>query len=500
MVKHCSFGTCKSDSRYPDKLNGAKFIPFPKPKTNFQKCVRWIALCRRPQYQLNVNKITKDTYICTKHFFNNDGPTAEYPDPCDAKTGELQKARHLPSYRSPSTYIQNTTCNGIPSLSKFEDMDMNTTDAGVCCHETGCQTIFSSMDMLAMAARIHELEKENQELHEAIAALPSNNHCSTATQTETHVEHFSVESVSNSKIKNLFEYYTGMTYLRFLMLISFLFPKGTLADVNPVTYDASRDEVKRLPVDQQVFMFLCRIRSGLQLKDLACRFDLKIQSVSTILKGISKYMYYRLGSLSSWPHRNKIMQDMFFVYTEEFPNVVMVIDCTEIKIQRPSSLLCHTQCFSEHSSATTLKSLVVCDTRGSVLFVSDLFCSAVSDNDVCIKSGFFQYLKNLMEQGSLHPGDSIMADRGFRIEDQLAEMGLKLSVSPFASSVHSTSEANGTLTGKIPAHRTPVERAINQIKHFKIFSRKIPANLLHSINEYWVCASLLTNFQDTVLK
>lgn len=24
--------------------------------------------------------------------------------------------------------------------SKFEDMDMNTTDAGVCCHETGCQT------------------------------------------------------------------------------------------------------------------------------------------------------------------------------------------------------------------------------------------------------------------------------------------------------------------------------------------------------------------------
>lgn len=143
MVKHCSFGTCKSDSRYPDKLNGAKFKPFPKPKTNLPKCMRQIALCHRPQDQLNVNKTTKDTYICTKvrwfivveytqkhtcqknernftkmrsyliavfqhgeevlqmvffiyisqHFVNNDGPTTEYPDPCVAKSGGIEEGK-----------------------------------------------------------------------------------------------------------------------------------------------------------------------------------------------------------------------------------------------------------------------------------------------------------------------------------------------------------------------------------------------------------------------
>lgn len=43
-------------------------LPFPKPKTTLGKCIRWIALCNRPQDQLNINKITKDTctYICTK--------------------------------------------------------------------------------------------------------------------------------------------------------------------------------------------------------------------------------------------------------------------------------------------------------------------------------------------------------------------------------------------------------------------------------------------------
>lgn len=249
-----------------------------------------------------------------------------------------------------------------------------------------------------------------------------------------------------------------------------------------------------------MFLFLCRIRNRLQVKDLARRFNIKIQSVSTILKGISKYMYLRLGSLSYWPHRSVIIQNMPSVYREEFPNCVAIIDCTEIKIQKPSSLLCQSQCYSEYKSANTLKSLVECDPRGSVLFVSDLYCGSASDNDNCVKSGFFEYLESLMQRGYLHPGDSIMADKGFRIEDKLAEMGLKLNIPPFATSAHLMSAANVTLTRKIAAHRIHVERAINQIKCFKLFSRKIPVSLLHTINEYWVCASLLTNFQDTLVK
>lgn len=90
-------------------------------------------------------------------------------------------------------------------------------------------------------------------------------------------------------------------------------------------------------------------------------------------------MYLRLGSLSYWPHRSVIIQNMPSVIREEFPNCVAFIDCTEIKIQKPSSLLCQSQCYSEYKSANTLKSLVVCDRRGSILFVSDLFCGSISD-------------------------------------------------------------------------------------------------------------------------
>ena len=44
---------------------------------------------------------------------------------------------------------------------------------------------------------------------------------------------FSANAVSDSKVKRIFEYYTGLTYARFLLLATFLFPQ---AGVNPVKY------------------------------------------------------------------------------------------------------------------------------------------------------------------------------------------------------------------------------------------------------------------------
>jgi hypothetical protein len=43
----------------------------------------------------------------------------------------------------------------------------------------------------------------------------------------------------------------------------------------------------------------------------------------------------------------------------------------------------------DYKSTTTLKSLVVTDPRGSVIFVSDLFSGSISDNEICHKSGFY---------------------------------------------------------------------------------------------------------------
>ena len=58
------------------------FIPFPKKKYNMEICKRWIRLCGREDF--NVEKVTRNTYICSMHFVGGNGPTADHPDPFSA--------------------------------------------------------------------------------------------------------------------------------------------------------------------------------------------------------------------------------------------------------------------------------------------------------------------------------------------------------------------------------------------------------------------------------
>ena len=48
LVKHCSWDTCSSSSRFPQFCEGVSFVPF--------TCLCWIKVCRHPHSQSNVSK------------------------------------------------------------------------------------------------------------------------------------------------------------------------------------------------------------------------------------------------------------------------------------------------------------------------------------------------------------------------------------------------------------------------------------------------------------
>ena len=83
-TKHCCYGLCNSDSRYSDRdyMEGVYFIPFPKPKTNEEKCNRWLSACGRKDF--TASNVKKWTYICSKNFNGGKGPTENHPDPIPA--------------------------------------------------------------------------------------------------------------------------------------------------------------------------------------------------------------------------------------------------------------------------------------------------------------------------------------------------------------------------------------------------------------------------------
>lgn len=207
-----------------------------------------------------------------------------------------------------------------------------------------------------------------------------------------------------------------------------------------------------------------KLRHDFHYSDLAFRFKISKQTTSVIFTHWINYMFLRFGELSIWPHGDVITENMPSKFKEEFPTTFGILDCTEIKISKPSSLKAQSQTYSDYKSCNTMTGLVACDPRGSVIFASMLFSGGISDKDIFVQSKFEEMLKDMLDEGYLLQGDGLMADKGFNIEEEVEKCGLQLNIPPFATIGKQMTKSDALLTKKIAKHRVHVERAIERIK------------------------------------
>ena len=289
--------------------------------------------------------------------------------------------------------------------------------------------------------RVQHLEAEVKKLKEPAVTTTGN-----STRTEETKSNMTA-SIRNSKIKNLFQSYIGLTFVAFTTLFNFLVPNE-----NPVVFPRKRTDIQKLLVCDQLLLVLMRLRGVFLVKDIAFRFSLSEQSVSELFSSWIGYVFCQLGQLSWWPHRDTISNRMPAAFKKSFPRSLAIIYCTEIKTETPASLKVQSQCYSDYKSSTTLKYLVVVDPMGALMFVSALFSGVISDNEICVQSGFYEYLSKKIAQGYLIAGDAIMGDKGFTINKELEDLGLRLNIPPFASSAAQMSASDVAYTNLIAAH------------------------------------------------
>lgn len=144
-----------------------------------------------------------------------------------------------------------------------------------------------------------------------------------------------------------------------------------------------------------------------------------------------------------------------------FSDTRVVLDCTEIFIQSPSSLENKSLNFSNFKSHNTFKALVGVSMTGVVVFISNLWPGSASDIKITRTSSLIHFLKK---------GDAVMFDKGFiHIAYDLKCKGVKLYCPPFKSELQfSRSEVETTRI--IASARILVERKMEQIKKFQNFS------------------------------
>lgn len=120
----------------------------------------------------------------------------------------------------------------------------------------------------------------------------------------------------------------------------------------------SRPEVRSMQLIDEMFLFLVQLKLGLFEQDLAHRFQIHMSSVSRKVTTWANYLYFILGGQCIWPSKNEIQNNMPEAFHRLYPTTRVILDCTEIFVQTPTSLLLQSQLYSSYKSNTTLKGLI----------------------------------------------------------------------------------------------------------------------------------------------
>ena len=241
-----------------------------------------------------------------------------------------------------------------------------------------------------------------------------------------------------------------------------------------------------LPLVDQFFMFLVKVRVGLFQQDIGCRFNVSQSTVSRVIITWANFLYFQLGSIPIWPSRDQVNKYMPDCFKELYPTTRVILDCTEIKTQTPSSLSLNSEFYSHYKGTTTYKCLIGISPAGCVTFVSTLFAGSISDQNITRQSGLLPLLES---------GDSVMADKGFLIDKMLAERGAKLNIPPFLSKHDQFTKEEVEETQEIARLRIHVERAIRRVKEYHIFDSVLPVTIAGSTLQLWTVCCLLTLFR-----
>ena len=95
----------------------------------------------------------------------------------------------------------------------------------------------------------------------------------------------------------------------------------------------------KLPLFEQLFLTLVRLRLGDPELDLTFRFGLLQSCVSRIIATYINLLYYSLKGLEWFLPWHIVQKYMPVAFKEQYPNTRLVIDCTEFGIECPSSLV-----------------------------------------------------------------------------------------------------------------------------------------------------------------
>ncbi|KAL2079023.1 hypothetical protein ACEWY4_024767 [Coilia grayii] len=213
--------------------------------------------------------------------------------------------------------------------------------------------------------------------------------------------------------------------------------------------------------------------------------------VSRIISHWLDHMEGQMRGYVPWLGRDVIQSTMPQCFKEHYPSTTCIIDCSETPLQKPYKFNSRAESYNQYCGQNTIKHLLAIAPCGLIMFISSAYGGRCSDKFITAHSGFLE---------NLHPGDEVMADRGFRIRDLLLERKVKLVLPAFTNGGLPLSEEDTTYAGHIANVRAHVIRVIHRLKNYRIVSETVPINLTPKFDKILRVCAALCNLRGDIIQ
>ena len=445
-MRYCAISVCRNNSKKQPDLS---FFDFPSEKKLRKK---WSTFCRRADKEF---QSTANLHICSQHFNTEDivktlcgikkvvnGAIPTIFNPQEVPSGTSEREKRLISRRGKRNLREESDVK-FPAKSPRVSSDVALKDHDYIfpCKENkvsssptekninavnesvsvSCQTDIDQLEMEELVKTVARLKIENKNLRNKV-----NN--KAAMKREIFMDNVlnNDESV---------KFYTGLPTLTCLMAIfNILKPlaeklkywdsnKGNKVNFQKKPSVKKSGKKRSLTTFQEFILTLVRLRLGLLVRHLSDIFAISKSSVSKVFTTWICFLAITLKDiLLIWPAKESIRKHLPQSF-KNYPATRVIIDCTEIFIQKPTSPAAQRATWSEYKGHNTMKTLVGITPSGFFSFVSKLWSGSTSDRKLTQKSGILELIEE---------GDHVMADRGFTIRDLLTKRKAYLNMPPFS--------------------------------------------------------------------
>ncbi|XP_070184198.1 uncharacterized protein [Littorina saxatilis] len=264
----------------------------------------------------------------------------------------------------------------------------------------------------------------------------------------------------------LLHYYTGLeTHQKFTAVFNTLGPA-----VNHLRYLRSATVTNISPTNQFLLM-LAKLRQGLNYLPLSRMCNVSVFTVENVFLTWINFCSRQWGEIDTWVSPELVR---FFApsdFKSKFPSTRVILDGTEIPVEKPSNPAAQRASFSTYKNTNTVKAVVGATPGGLISYISATYGGSTSDRQIMERSSL---------PGLCDGGDSVMADKGFNVQDMIAPYDVQVNIPAFFSKNRLT-EKQVLDDRKVSSKRVHIERLIGhselQKKLYRTFCTGLQVSL-----------------------